>query len=216
MRCHQCGYEMNDDAVFCSRCGAKIAQEGPDPITSQAYQAAASYYQPKATNRQAVVSEHVSSFSPEQRDDSGSEQLLEPRPADVDEQALLHARRLAYVRHDYDPRRDGYLRQVPPDTYGPPQNQAAAAGARPSATGMIVFSIINMVCLGLFVSLILGTIALVYAVTAASEPTPERAVSKLNTARVLNVIGLVFVIIQGIVFFVAVFGFILLSRSFIV
>lgn len=76
---------------------------------------------------------------------------------------------------------------------------------RPSATPMIVFSIINIVCCGSF---ILGVIALVFALMSNSETNIQEVQRKLRISMILNIIGIVLgviLMIIGIIFFVVVF-----------
>ena len=84
----------------------------------------------------------------------------------------------------------------------PPAPDFSAGGqiARPSNTGQIVFSIINIVlgfilcCCGGFaplVSLIMGIIAVVMAARSSSAPTTQDAKNSLKTAMILNIIGVV-------------------------
>ncbi len=108
--------------------------------------------------------------------------------------------RAAYTRSDYDPSRDGHWpSHVLNNTAGSP----AADQPRPSSTSMIVMSIINMLCCGLGISMILGIIGLVFAILAGNEATAAEAAKKLKTARILNIIGLVFIVLQ-LVFFVII------------
>jgi hypothetical protein len=132
--------------------------------------------------------------------------------------------REAYVRPDYNPARDGRpAAEAPQAASAQPEapgydaatsKPAAAQVQRPSSTGTIVFSIINMLCCGLGVSLILGVIALIFGIISGSEPTAEDSRRKLKTAMVLNLIGLVFIIIQVIVAVLFVVGvFFLADRN---
>lgn len=116
------------------------------------------------------------------------------------EQQRLQAQRMAYVRGDYDPCRDGRPTLQPAAAQG--AQQPAAEG--PSTSGMIVFSIINIVFCGLGISLILGVIALVFAIMAGSEPDVEAAKKKIGLARILNLVGLGFIILQVILIFLTV------------
>jgi len=145
--------------------------------------------------------------------DAPPAEQMENRPQPS--QDSLQAERAAYVRQDYNPCRDGRMNV-------PPQPIAAGAGTapagaypfqgiqRPSTTGMVVFSIVNMLCCGLGIGFILGVIALIFAIMASGEANYEEAGRKISTARVLNIIGLVFIILQVIAFF----GFIILSVLF--
>lgn len=125
---------------------------------------------------------------------------------DQNEQETLQARRLAYVREDYNPARDG--RPVPADL-----GQQVSAEKKPPTTGMIIFSLVNMLCCGFGISMVLGIIALVFTILSTSEPTWGKAAQKLATARILNIIGLVFVVIQVIVFFVLVISVLIFSAN---
>jgi hypothetical protein len=113
----------------------------------------------------------------------------------------------AYIRADYDPTRDG--RPTASAAYAAPpvyQTRAPVSGGysaqtvkRPSGTGMIVFAIINMLCCGLGISFILGIIALIFAIMSGSELSAEEAERKIRTAKILNFIGLGFIILQVLI-----------------
>ncbi|MDD2578616.1 MAG: hypothetical protein EOM13_03975 [Clostridia bacterium] len=114
----------------------------------------------------------------------------------------------AYTRADYDPGRDGRPLALP----------AAGGPGRPGAarvpdTGMIVFSVLNMIFIGLGFSFVLGCIALILTLTAGSEPDPEVARGRISTARTLNIIGLVFILIQTLLVFLGLFAFLILIRQ---
>ncbi len=66
---------------------------------------------------------------------------------------------------------------------------------RPAAGAQIALSIINIVCCGFFVSMVLGIIALIYTIMAKSENEYQEAVHAMKIAKTLNIIG---VIIAGI------------------
>lgn len=130
------------------------------------------------------------------------------------DQEELQARRMAYVREDYNPQRDG----KPVTAAGRPSEYTSAHTAstagietKPPIAGMIVFSLINMLCCGFGISMILGIIALVFTIISTSEPTWDKAAQKLSTARMLNIVGLVFIVIQLVVFFAIVIGSIIFS-----
>ncbi|MEA4890865.1 MAG: hypothetical protein VB070_15520 [Clostridiaceae bacterium] len=108
--------------------------------------------------------------------------------------------RAAYTRSDYNPSRDGHW---PSHVLNNTAGTAASDQPRPSSTSMIVMSIINMLCCGLGISMILGIIGLVFAILAGNEATAAEAAKKLKTARILNIIGLVFIVLQ-LVFFVVI------------
>jgi hypothetical protein len=113
----------------------------------------------------------------------------------------------AYIRADYDPTRDG---RPAAHAYSPPPVQPAGYAAppvqRPSSTGMIVFAIVNTLCCGVGFSFVLGIIALVFAIMSSSETTFEGSVQKLKTARILNFIGLGFIILQVVITVILVIG----------
>ena len=78
---------------------------------------------------------------------------------------------------------------------------AAPVAAKPKTTGMIVFSIINMLCCGgLF-----GLIALIFAIMAGSAATYEDGVKKLKTAKTLNIVGLIIGVVMWVII-IAVYG----------
>lgn len=140
------------------------------------------------------------------------------------------ARPAAYIRNDYDPSRDGHLRQAPAPGIVTPGQPAPAAALyrdpsagpaspvvqRPPTTAQIVMASINIIGVGFGISFILGIIALVFTIIASSEQEVASARGKLQTAKTLNIIGLVFLIIQtlviigfvvaGIMMFAGVFG----------
>ena len=140
------------------------------------------------------------------------------------------ARPAAYIRSDYDPSRDGRWRQASvPGIVTPGQpvpavapyrapsaGPATPAVTRPPTTAQIVMASINIIGVGFGISFILGIIALVFTIIASSEQEVASARGKLQTAKTLNIIGLVFLIIQtlviigfvvaGIMMFAGVFG----------
>lgn len=134
-----------------------------------------------------------------------------PEQLQMERQNRLQTERIAYVRHDYDPCRDGCFphpgtaegpaaAQFRPDTPGYSGSAGpAVAGQRPSTAGAIVFACVNMLFFGFGVSLILGLIALVETILASAALTVEEARRKISLARTLNWIGLAFIILQTIV-----------------
>ena len=116
----------------------------------------------------------------------------------------------AYIRQDYTPAPPPqYTSQMPPSgqvNYAP----VYAGQPKPSATGQIVFSIINIICCGWGISSILGIIALIFSIMASSATSYEEAVSKLKTAKILNIIGIVLAAIFVIVYIV-LFGALIAS-----
>lgn len=200
MRCTNCAYTSDRDFTFCPSCGFRSADtpknqdEGTGPAAASGPAAAAS--EPAAPAGEAVAAA---------------------------DQARLQAERIAFVRKDYDPSRDG---RWPKPAAAPggsaPAGQPAAgvpaappeSGQRPSTTGMIVFSIINMLGCGFGISMILGIVALVFAIMAASENTYAEARQKLNIARILNIVGLVFNILQLVVIVMIIVGTIFMATSF--
>jgi len=129
------------------------------------------------------------------------------------EQARLREQRIAYVRPDYDPARDGRANASTHIAAAPSGNaggQAQPPVSRPASTGMIVFAIVNMLCCGLGLGFFLGVTALVFCIMATSDQNPVEAERKIGIARILNLIGLVFIILQ-VVLFVVFFGAILLA-----
>jgi hypothetical protein len=99
----------------------------------------------------------------------------------------------AYIRPDYDPSRDGRSGSVQTAAVPTGGQKYGQTAPMPSATGQIVFSIINIVCCGGFVGTILGVIALVFAIMATSETSCQEADRKLKIAKILNIIGICFV-----------------------
>ncbi len=70
-------------------------------------------------------------------------------------------------------------------------------------TGMLVFSIINM----LICNFIFGLIALIMTVTAKDKPTAEEEAKALKTAKTLNIVGIVLsavAVIIGIIVWVII------------
>jgi hypothetical protein len=61
--------------------------------------------------------------------------------------------------------------------------------------------------------MILGFIALIFAIMASGETTVEEANRKIGWARTLNIIGLVFIILQLIVLIILIIGAIFLSAD---
>ena len=115
---------------------------------------------------------------------------------------------VAYVRHDYDPSKNGYFpHKVPhPATHAIPDQVQAAV--RPSTTGAIVLSIINIICFGFGIGFILGIVALIFAIMSSSEKDIAEAEKKISWARTCNYIGLALAILQLIVVMVLVVIFI--------
>jgi len=100
----------------------------------------------------------------------------------------------AYIRQDYTPAPPPQPQSSQQPYSTPTPGYTAYAGqAKPSATGQIVFSIINIICCGGFISTILGIIALIFAIMASSETNYDEAERKLKTAKLLNIIGIVIV-----------------------
>lgn len=67
-------------------------------------------------------------------------------------------------------------------------------------TGMLVFSIINMVLgCGTLVSFILALVALIMTIGAKDKPTAEEEAKALKTAKTLNIVALVLLIIGVII-----------------
>ncbi|NLO37049.1 MAG: zinc-ribbon domain-containing protein [Clostridiaceae bacterium] len=133
-----------------------------------------------------------------------------PQPADVPETSAQ-----AYIRQDYDPCRDGHF---PPGSVTPcpapvlsGQQTVAPHEPRPSTTGAIVLSIVNMLCCGFGISMVLGLIALVFAIMASSEARVDEARKKIGWARTINIVGLVFVALQLLVIVLLIVGSIIWS-----
>jgi hypothetical protein len=83
---------------------------------------------------------------------------------------------------------------------------------KPSTTGSMVFSIINIAlgvllccCYGVsLISLVLGIIALVFTNQAGKASTTEEAQQKLKTAKIMNIIGVAFLALAVIITIIAV------------
>jgi hypothetical protein len=76
------------------------------------------------------------------------------------------------------------------DSCGASRSPAPPPGLQPplpSATGQIVFSVINIVCLG---GSLFGIVALVFAILATTARAVEEALRYLKIARVLNLVGI--------------------------
>jgi hypothetical protein len=186
MKCSNCGNDIDQTAKFCPDCGTRV-----QPVSS-----APENVQPAAW------------AAPSADADAGAAPPAAAQPAQTFGQA--------YVRADYDPMRDGRAAPgttpVPAWQSQPKQGYAGqpayppqpAVSQRPSSTGMIVFAIINMVCCASGISFILGLIALIFAIMSGSEANVDESRKKLKIAKILNFVGLGFVIltiIVGIVFF---------------
>jgi hypothetical protein len=186
MQCRYCGENLEPSAKFCPNCGK------PVQIESLFAEATPSTSEPSADQGAA------------------QEPAAGPVPAPAPEaktQAPVPTFAAAYIRADYNPAINGR----PISGAGQPaQPAAAAAGTQPGPAGQpavqrfsspapagtIVFSIINMLCCGFFVSTIVGIVALVFAIISTSEPNREEAARKVRTANMLNWIGLGFVILE--------------------
>lgn len=78
---------------------------------------------------------------------------------------------------------------------------------KPSTTGSMVFSIINIAlgvllccCYGVsLISMVLGIIALVFTTQAGKASTTEEAQQKLKTAKIMNIIGVAFLVLGVII-----------------
>ncbi len=78
--------------------------------------------------------------------------------------------------------------------------------ALPSATGQIAFSVINIVT---GVGVLFGAIALVFSILGSEAKSCADAVSKLKTAKILNIVGVSltgFFILCYVAFFLVMFG----------
>lgn len=142
----------------------------------------------------------------------GAARPTSSQPADTAQPAQA-----AYIRQDYNPAGGQY--SSPPPVQ-PTYNQAAyqtpyqptpgydpnMGQPKPSATGMIIMSIINIVCCGWGISTILGIIALIFSIMASSETNYAEAANKLKTAKILNIIGIVLAAI-----FVLVYVFVIIA-----
>ena len=84
-------------------------------------------------------------------------------------------------------------------TYQSPANTTYSAnGTQKNSTGLMVWSIINLVCC----CLPLGIVGLVFTLTAKNEPTPEAQEKKLKNAMTCNIIGTIVGIVVDILYFV--------------
>lgn len=126
-----------------------------------------------------------------------------------------------YIREDFDPARDASqpVRVNPAAVpYAGPAQQTWPAqvnepAKRQPTTGMIVMSIINMLCCGLGLGFVLGLIALILSIMAAGDDSAQEAESKLRVARILNIIGIVLIVVQIIIVILSFAGFFIFSRS---
>ena len=125
-------------------------------------------------------------------------------PAQPVQDVFAQPAQQAYIRQDYTPAPPTQSQQYSQQSYNAPTPaySAYAGQARPSATGQIVFSIINIVCCGAFISTILGIIALIFAIMASSEANVDEAESKLKIAKILNIIGIMVVALMIIIWIV--------------
>lgn len=95
--------------------------------------------------------------------------------------------------------------EVPPVYTAPVYSSSAFE--RPNTTGSMVFSIVNIAlglilccCYGVsIVSLVLGIIAAVFTSQANKAATAEEAQQKLKTAKIMNIIGVVFLALAIII-----------------
>ncbi len=94
----------------------------------------------------------------------------------------------------------------PQYSYQAPAAAPAPVVAKPKTTGMIVFSIVNMLCCGgLF-----GLIALIFSILAGSAATFEDGRQKLKVAKILNIIGVVLGVVMWIVI-IAIYGVVIFT-----
>lgn len=170
MRCAHCQYEADYPFKFCPECGLPAADE--DVVKREETE-------PDPSTDSLQTAEPV---------------LMHDKPAEPT--------RTAYVRSDYNPARDGRYRYQPavsgPTTAGQDTSRPIPASA-PSTTGTILMSIVNMLCCGFGISMVLGLIALIFAIIATSERNPDEAVRKIGWSKKLNIVGLVFIVLQVIV-----------------
>lgn len=234
MICGQCGNTLADDAKFCPACGAPAPVQPASPaLAAVAPDTAGSLLNPdnRVTESDPAMADTAGSPGvPDSPDGSAAGSLGgatagEPAAAGAtrpSEPAVSPgaARSEAYIRPDYDPRQHSKPPVRPATNPGPNQYQpqplpppqpAAPASQHPSSTGMIIFSIINIVCCGLGVGTVLGTIALILAIVASGETTPSAALSHLHSARILNIVGIVLTGIQilliiGLITMTAIFS----------
>lgn len=122
------------------------------------------------------------------------------RPLNSNRQAASHG---AYLRPDYDPCRDGYF---------PRKRTGEGQEKRPPLTGTVLVALLNMLGFGFGISLSLGLAALIVAFVAASEDQAQEALKKLEWAKRLNLIGLVFLLLQ-LFFLVALASWFVLIRK---
>jgi len=95
--------------------------------------------------------------------------------------------------------------QVPP-VYTAPVYSSTPSDL-PSTTGQTVFSIINIAlgfilccCYGVsIISLILGIVALVFTNQAKKAATTEEALQKIKSAKIMNIIGVAFLVLAVII-----------------
>ena len=72
-------------------------------------------------------------------------------------------------------------------------------------------AIVNMLCCGFGISMVLGLIALVFAIMAGSEVRADEARKKIGWARTINIVGLVFIVLQLLVIVLLIVGSIIWS-----
>jgi hypothetical protein len=135
-----------------------------------------------------------------------------PEKAEPIKQEVLKHQSMAYIRQDYDPNQDG-RRYNPKAAPTDPVARHSDEQERPQTTGTIILSLVNMLCCGFGISMILGLIALVFAILASSERVIVEAEKKMGWAKTLNIIGLVFIVIQILVILAFIIGSIFFSSE---
>jgi len=189
--CKACNAEIGE-ARFCPLCGA--SQEVSQPVV-----------QPVIQPEPLVVSQPVP--APEPVVQPVVDQVVTPLSSYTTQEPV--AQPAPIPTPVYTPPQE-QVTYAPPvnNTYVPPVS--VASGEFPKPTGQVVFAIINILlgivlccCYGVsLVSMVLGIIALVMATGSKKAATAEEAMQKIKNARLMNIIGLAFLLIAIIIFIV--------------
>ena len=172
--CKTCGQDAGE-TKYCPYCGVPQEEESTNPVTGDAYASDSKEETFTETFLEDELTNDTNHAIPSEKSFS-NDTNPEPAPA---EQIIT-------------PVNESFTNpKISPDFTSYPQEP------RPSNTGQVVFSVINIIlgiafCCGLasIISLLLGIVALVMSVRASNSPSSSDAYASLKTAKVLNIIGI--------------------------
>lgn len=172
MKCTFCGQDNNDTAKFCNNCGTPFTMNPSSEATS----------------------DNITASKPPETGNPDTGAPVVPEVTPTGNTLVTPTGNIAVA---------GTIPTTPVPVPNPVPRAIPVqpAAIRPSATGMIVFSVINILCCG---STVLGIIALVFALMATGEMDYNEAKNKLKISKILNIVGIcitivIFLIIIAIV-----------------